>query len=138
MAYAHQPGQEAGLIVQRGVSHVFRFSLYLIDLPSAVNLWSFRLNANMEKVLKVIEDVITNPPIPHEPHKQSLKNWAMYCLRDRGFIVVFAQNADFAVQFKTGEKFYFKVTNQVNNLDNDVNWIVWDAINKKTSLIRQF
>jgi hypothetical protein len=62
----------------------------------------------------------------------------MYCLRDRGFIVVFAQNADFAVQFKTGEKFYFKVTNQANNLDNDVNWIVWDAINKKTSLIRQF
>jgi hypothetical protein len=98
----------------------------------------------MEKVLKVIEDVITNPPIPHEPHKQSLKNWAMYCLRDRGFIVVFAQNADFAVQLKTGEKFYFKVTNQadnldnLDNLDNDVNWIVWDAMNKKTSLIRQF
>lgn len=91
----------------------------------------------MEKVLKVIADVITNPPIPHEPHKQSLKNWAMYCLRDRGFIVVFAQNADFAVQFKNGDKFYFNVTNQTDNLANDINWIVWDGVNKTTSLIPQ-
>lgn len=27
----------------------------------------------MEKVLRVINDVISNPPIPHEPYKQSLK-----------------------------------------------------------------
>lgn len=91
----------------------------------------------MEKVLKVIADVITNPPIPHEPHKQSLKNWAMYCLRDRGFIVVFTQNADFAVQFKNGDKFYFKVTNNADDLDNNINWIVWDSVNKTTSLIPQ-
>ncbi|MDB9454064.1 hypothetical protein PN478_19035 [Dolichospermum circinale CS-534/05] len=91
----------------------------------------------MEKVLKVLNDVITNPPIPHEPHKQSLKNWAMYCLRDRGFIVIFAQNADFAVQFKNGEKLYFKVTNNADNLDNSINWIVWDSTTKTTSLIPQ-
>jgi hypothetical protein len=91
----------------------------------------------MEKILKAIADVITNPPIPHEPHKQSLKNWAMYCLRDRGFIVVFAQNADFAVQFKNGDKFYFKVTNQAEDLDNSINWIVWDHVNKTTCLIPQ-
>ncbi|MBD2690518.1 hypothetical protein [Anabaena catenula] len=91
----------------------------------------------MEKILKVIEDVITNPPIPHEPYKQSLKNWAMYCLRDRGFIVVYAQNADFAVQFKSGEKFYFKVSNSADDLDNKVNWIVWDGVAKKVSLIPQ-
>lgn len=88
----------------------------------------------MEKVLKVLNDVITNPPIPHEPHKQSLKNWAMYCLRDRGFIVIFAQNADFAVQFKNGEKFYFKVTNNADNLDNSINWIVWDSTTKNNQL----
>ncbi|MFM6182989.1 MAG: hypothetical protein ACKPA8_16095 [Dolichospermum sp.] len=91
----------------------------------------------MEKVLAVIDDVITHPPIPHEPHKQSLKNWAMYCLRDRGFIVVFAQNADFAVQLKNKDKFYFKVTNQADNLDNDFNWIVWDEVTKKTSVVWQ-
>lgn len=91
----------------------------------------------MEKVLKVIADIITNPPIPHEPQKQSLKNWAMYCLRYRGFIVVFAQNADFAVQLKNGDKFYFRVTDNANNLDNNMNWIVWDNVNKIMSLIPQ-
>ncbi|MEA5575091.1 hypothetical protein [Anabaena sp. UHCC 0451] len=91
----------------------------------------------MEKILKVIDDVITNPPIPHEPYKQSLKNWAMYCLRDRGFIVVYDQNADFAVQFKSGEKLYFKVSNTADDLDSKVNWIVWDGAAKKVSLIPQ-
>ncbi|MEA5618313.1 hypothetical protein VB711_10760 [Cronbergia sp. UHCC 0137] len=87
------------------------------------------------EALKVIEKIITNPPIPHEPYKQTLKNWAMYCLRDRGFIVIYAQNADFAVQFKTGEKLYFKVTNNVIDVDGKVNWIVWDSTTKTTSLI---
>jgi hypothetical protein len=59
----------------------------------------------------------------------------MYCLRYRGFIVVFAQNADFAVQLKNGDKFYFRVTDNANNLDNNMNWIVWDNVNKITSLI---
>ena len=89
----------------------------------------------MEKVLKVIAEIIANPPIPHEPQKQSLKNWAMYCLRSRGFIVVFAQNADFAVQLKNGDNFYFRVTDNANNLDNNMNWIVWDNVNKITSLM---
>ncbi|MBD2295655.1 hypothetical protein [Anabaena sphaerica] len=91
----------------------------------------------MEKVLKVIEDVITNPPIPHEPYKQSLKNWAMYCLRDRGFIVVYAQKGDFAVEVKGGGKLYFKVTNNAVDLDDNINWIVWDGAAKKVSLIPQ-
>jgi hypothetical protein len=91
----------------------------------------------MEKVLKVIEDVITNPPIPHEPYKQSLKNWAMYCLRDRGFIVVYAQKGDFAVEVKGGGKLYFKVTNNAVDLDDNINWIVWDSAAKKVSLIPQ-
>ncbi|ADI65869.1 hypothetical protein [Trichormus azollae] len=89
----------------------------------------------MEKVLKVIEDVITNPPIPHEPYKQSLKNWAMYCLRDRGFIVVYAQKCDFAVEVKGGGKLYFKVTNNAVDLDDNINWIVWDGAAKNPSLI---
>ncbi|TAE60737.1 MAG: hypothetical protein EAZ76_01600 [Nostocales cyanobacterium] len=91
----------------------------------------------MEKVLKVINDVITNPPIPHEPHKQSLKNWAMYCLRDRGFIVVYAQNYDFAVEVKGGGKLYFNVTNNAVDLDDRVNWIVWNSADKIVSLIPQ-
>ncbi len=66
------------------------------------------------QIYKVIEETITKPPIPHEPYKQSLKAWAMYCLRDKGFKVVYAQNADFAIEPKGGEKLYFKVTNNSN------------------------
>jgi hypothetical protein len=89
------------------------------------------------QIFKVIEDVITKPSIPHEPHKQSLKAWAMYCLRDRGFIVVYAQNADFAIEPRGGNKLYFKVTTNPSEVDNSCNWIVWDGVNKTASLIAQ-
>lgn len=60
------------------------------------------------QIFQVIEEAIKKPPIPHEPAKQSLKAWAMYCLRDRGFKVVYAQNADFAIEMKGGENFILK------------------------------
>lgn len=87
------------------------------------------------QIYKVIEEAITKPPIPHEPYKQSLKAWAMYCLRDKGFKVVYAQNADFAIEPKTGDKLYFKVTNNPEDINNSYNWIVWDSVNKSVSLI---
>ena len=61
----------------------------------------------------------------------------MYCLRDKGFKVVYAQNADFAIETKGEEKLYFKVTNSAVDLDNTTNWIVWDSTNKSASLILQ-
>ncbi|MBC5798330.1 MAG: hypothetical protein ACKO9I_03115 [Sphaerospermopsis kisseleviana] len=91
----------------------------------------------MEKVLKVINDVITNPPIPHEPYKQSLKNWAKYCLQNKGFIVTYAQNYDFAVEVKGQGKLYFQVTDNAVDLDDKINWIVWDSAAKKASFIPQ-
>ncbi len=91
----------------------------------------------MERVLKVINDVITNPPIPHEPHKQSLKNWARYCLQTKGFIVTYAQNHDFAVEVKGQGKLYFQVTDNAVDLDDSINWIVWDSAAQKASLIPQ-
>ncbi|MBD2202359.1 hypothetical protein H6G33_12055 [Calothrix sp. FACHB-1219] len=87
------------------------------------------------QTFKVIEDAITKPPIPHEPHKQSLKAWAMYCLRDKGFKVVYAQNADFAIEPKNSDKLYFKVTNNADDVDNSCSWIVWDSTSKQVSLI---
>jgi hypothetical protein len=87
------------------------------------------------QIYKVIEEAITKPSVPHEPYKQTLKNWAMYCLRERGFIVVYAQNADFAIQLKGGEKLYFKVSNTDQELDSSVNWIVWNNENKTASLM---
>ncbi|MBD2593366.1 hypothetical protein H6G74_03360 [Nostoc spongiaeforme FACHB-130] len=87
------------------------------------------------QIFQVIETALTKPPIPHEPYKQSLKAWAMYCLRDRGFKVVYAQNADFAIEPKGGDKIYFKVTNNADDVDKSCAWIVWDSVAKTASLI---
>ncbi|WGV27948.1 hypothetical protein [Halotia branconii] len=87
------------------------------------------------QIYQVIEQTITKPPIPHEPHKQSLKAWAMYCLRDKGFKVVYAQNADFAIEPKGAEKLYFKVTNNPTDVDSSCSWIVWDSTTKNASLV---
>ncbi|NMG06578.1 hypothetical protein [Brasilonema sp. UFV-L1] len=90
---------------------------------------------NLEKTYQVIEEAIKKPPVPHEAQKQSLKAWAMYCLRDRGFKVIYAQNADFAVETRNGDKIYFQVANDASDLDSQFCWIVWDSATKNASLI---
>jgi hypothetical protein len=87
------------------------------------------------KIYEVIEDAIQRPLIPHEAQKQSLKQWAMFVLRDKGFIVVYAQNADFAIEQKNSEKMYFKVSYTPDDLDSKFNWIVWDRVSKTPSFI---
>jgi hypothetical protein len=88
------------------------------------------------QIFQVIEEaLITSPPIPHDPYKESLKNWAKYCLQDRGFKVVYAQNADFAIEPKGSQKLYFKVTTNAADVNDSCNWIVWDSAAKSASLI---
>jgi hypothetical protein len=87
------------------------------------------------QIYQVIADAIAKPPIPHEPARQSLKAWAMYCLRDKGFKVVYAQNADFAIERKGEDKLYFKVTDAPVDLDPKLAWIVWDRQTQTTTLI---
>lgn len=87
------------------------------------------------QIFEIIEQAIKRPPIPHDPYKQSLKAWAMYCLRDRGFKVVYAQNADFAIESKASQKLYFKVANSPENLDPKFGWIIWDSTTKTASFI---
>ena len=88
------------------------------------------------QIFQVIEATIKKPPIPHEPHKQSLKAWAMFCLRNKGFKVIYAELADFAIETRSGEKLYFKVTNSAVDLDNKYGWIVWDSDTKSANLIQ--
>ncbi|MBO3461534.1 hypothetical protein G7B40_011650 [Aetokthonos hydrillicola Thurmond2011] len=89
----------------------------------------------MLQTFQLIEQTIKKPPIPHDPNKQSLKAWAMYCLRDRGFKVVYADKADFAIETRGAEKLYFKVSTTTDNLDNKFNWIVWDSATQSASLV---
>lgn len=87
------------------------------------------------QLIKVIQDVFNNPPIKYEPPKHSLKAWAMYCLRDKGFKVVYAQNADFAVEPKNGEKLYFKVTDHSAELNTACGWIVLDSSTNSVKVV---
>lgn len=87
------------------------------------------------QLYEVISQAIEKPPLQFDPQKNSLKNWAIYCLRDRGFKVVYAQNADFAIEVRRGEKVYFKVTNSAVDLDKAYGWIVWDSLTNSTSVI---
>ncbi|MEM1395303.1 MAG: hypothetical protein AAGG00_18815 [Cyanobacteria bacterium P01_H01_bin.150] len=79
----------------------------------------------MSEIYQVIEQALKRPMISYDPSRQSLKAWVMFCLRDKGFKVVYAQNADFAIERK-GENFYFKVSETAENLDKKLNWVVWD------------
>lgn len=79
------------------------------------------------QLIPVIENTLQNPPIPFEPNKQTLKAWATFCLRNRGFKIVFAQNADFAIETRTGEKVYFNTATDDQELAPPTGWIVWNS-----------
>ena len=77
------------------------------------------------QIYKVIVEVLEKPPIFHQPARQYLKAWVLYCLRDRGFKIIYDQNADFAIeQGRESNKLYFK---DPIDLDLKFAWIVWDG-----------
>jgi hypothetical protein len=78
----------------------------------------------MSKTIRLIQAVFAQPPIPYNPENQTLKGWAMFCLRDRGFIVKTAvPNADFVVETKA-ERLAFRVSTTPDNLDPHYAWVV--------------
>lgn len=90
--------------------------------------------------IAAIETLFQQPPIPFKPEQQSLKGWAMYCLRDRGFKVVYAQNADFAIETREGNKVYFNVAEATGELDvtkadAKIGWIVRDRDTNQITVI---
>jgi hypothetical protein len=87
------------------------------------------------QLIQVMQDLFNRPAIPFDATRQSLKTWAKYCLQERGFKVVYAQNADFAIETNTGAKVYFKVSTSAENLDSKVGWIVVDASGQKATVI---
>ena len=88
---------------------------------------------NMSQLIQVMQDVFDRPPIPFNPASQTLKGWAMFCLRDRGFMVQPAQNADFYISTKS-EKTAFRVS-QAEPTDHSTGWIVIDDSGKQAKVI---
>ncbi|KGF73704.1 hypothetical protein DO97_12870 [Neosynechococcus sphagnicola sy1] len=87
-------------------------------------------------ILQVIEDVFRNPSIAFNPQRHSLKAWAMYCLRDRGFKLINAQVADFAIDSRGEEKLEFKVTETLPDaIDDRYGWLVVDTATSQVQVI---
>jgi hypothetical protein len=78
----------------------------------------------MSEAIRLIQAVFAHPPILYHPENQTLKGWAVFCLRDRGFIVKTAvPNGDFVVETKA-ERIAFRVSTTADNLDPASAWIV--------------
>jgi hypothetical protein len=88
------------------------------------------------QLIQVMQDLFQSPPIPYEPAKHSPKAWAKYCLQNRGFTVVYAQEADFAIESRNGEKTYFKVTDNLpESTKGKFGWIILDAATSQAQVI---
>jgi hypothetical protein len=89
----------------------------------------------MDQLTQFIQTIFNNPPKPFDPVNQTIKGWAMFCLRDRGLLVdTVVNNADFEVQSKVG-KIRFKVAQAGTELDPNVAWIVIDADGQRATII---
>jgi hypothetical protein len=87
------------------------------------------------QLIQVMQDLFDRPPVAFNPAQQTLKGWAMYCLRDRGFMVESAGSAaDFAITTR-GEKVKFRVSQGSEELDPATGWIVVDASGQRAAVI---
>lgn len=71
-----------------------------------------------------------------------LKAWAKYCLQNRGFKVVYSENADFAIETRDREKINFNVSlggtppaNRVQGSTAETNWILWNEATQSVCVL---
>ncbi len=86
------------------------------------------------QAIAAIQSLFQSPPIPYEPQKHTLKGWAKYCLQIRGYSVVYADKADFAVNTRSDGKLYFRVTEQADQVDGATAWILCDRTTQTTQV----
>ncbi len=88
------------------------------------------------QLVTFIESLFQNPPIPYQPAKHSLKGWAKYCLQNSGLKVVYAQEADFAIELKGSDKIFIKVTDIQPEIDGSkFTWLVFDSTHRSVQVM---
>ncbi len=85
-------------------------------------------------IYKIIEEALQNASPRFDPTQQTLKGWAMFCLRDRGFKVSTSPKADFIVETRT-DKIYFRLTEDPDTGDANVAWIVREPTSGRVQVI---
>ena len=90
----------------------------------------------MNPTIDLMSDVFANPPKPFDPANQTLKGWAVFCLRDRSFkIATFSPKADFIVESKLGDS-SFKVTQTpADVVPGPIGWVVVAADGKSAIVV---
>jgi hypothetical protein len=94
----------------------------------------------LNESIAVISAVFAAPPVPFNPSLKTLKGWAMFCLRDRGFIVTPGmatpgkRSVDFIVDSRRGQV-QCCVSEEAEGLDPGVTWIVVDPGYQKATVI---
>ena len=79
----------------------------------------------MNPTIDLMKAVFTNPPKPFDPINQTLKGWAVFCLRDRGFVIVtFSPKSDFIVSSKSGDLLFNVTQDSDDVVAGNVGWIV--------------
>ncbi len=90
----------------------------------------------MNPTIALMEQVFANPPKPFDPVNQTLKGWAVFCLRDRGFkVVTFSPKSDFIVESKAGD-LSFKVTQDPEAVEaGEIGWILVDPSHLRATIV---
>ncbi len=79
----------------------------------------------MNPTIDLMKTIFANPPKPFDPVNQTLKGWAVFCLRDRGFVIVtFSPKSDFIVSSKSGDLLFNVTQNSEDVTAGNVGWIV--------------
>ena len=79
----------------------------------------------MNPTIDLMKTVFANPPKPFDPINQTLKGWAVFCLRDRGFVIVtFSPRSDFIVSSKSGDLLFNVTQNSDDVVAGNVGWII--------------
>lgn len=85
--------------------------------------------------IPIIAGIFDTPPVAFDANRSTLKAWTMYCLRDRGFKVIYADKGDFAIEVKGTGKVYFRVTDNPDDVDGSAYWIVRDPATQKVAIV---
>lgn len=90
----------------------------------------------MNPTIALMEQVFANPPKPFDPVNQTLKGWAVFCLRDRGFkVVTFSPKSDFIVESKAGDLSFNVTQDPEAAIAGAIGWIIVDASNTTAKVL---
>jgi hypothetical protein len=90
----------------------------------------------MSAAIDLITSIFANPPSPYNPVNQTPKGWAMFCLRDRGFVVEMGNpKADFTIKSRSGNLACSVAETIPEAISPGVVWIVIDGDRTKAQVL---